>query len=398
MFSESDYDRLLLPITSSQTKLEVDIFSILIGKIKGIYRLSPTDLYMLFSYAYDVTELTKILDMIDKFVLNESKEIDLLLGQVAKTAYRSTKYMFDFKGTKYVPFEENGRISDIVRSISERTVGEFKNISKTTAFQVRQNGELMNTPLSRAYQTVVDNAIQNVLTGNIDYNKAIEQAIKEFSDSGLKAVTYNSEKGNFTTRRLDAAVKSNVLEGIRAINQGIQDEIGRQIGADGKEISVHQYPAADHAPIQGHQFTNEEYEKLQSDEDFEDVKGKHFNAIERAIGMWNCRHFTRSIILGLDKPLYTDKQLQDILDRNEEGYTTPSGKHLTMYQCTQVQRDYELKIKRAKEAYLLSKSVNNEELMSMYKYKVDTLNHEYQMFSNSCKIPPKFENTYVEGY
>ena len=76
--------------------------------------------------------------------------------------------------------------------------------------------------------------------------------------------------------------------------------------ADGKEITVHANPAQDHQFVQGHQFTNEEYEKLQGEDDvsFKDVQGRRYEHFDRHIGTLNCRHFTYSIIIGFYDTLH----------------------------------------------------------------------------------------------
>ena len=54
-------------------------------------------------------------------------------------------------------------------------------------------------------------------------------------------------------------------------------------GSDGKEISVHNLSAPDHEPIQGHQFTNEEVDNMQTGKPFSDVDGISFAPIDRPI-------------------------------------------------------------------------------------------------------------------
>ena len=64
-------------------------------------------------------------------------------------------------------------------------------------------------------------------------------------------------------------------------------------------LGKYTYGHYDQGQCQGHQFTNEEWEKLQNSEDFTDVNGQRFTGVERVIGMWNCRHVARSIFVGV---------------------------------------------------------------------------------------------------
>ena len=222
--------------------------------------------------------------------------------------------------------------------------------------------------------------------------------MKELVDSGIRHVEYTSENGKFTTQRLDSAVRRNVLDGVRAINQGVQDLVGEQYGSDGKEITVHDNPAPDHEDIQGHLFTNEEFEKLQSEMDFQDVNGRKYEAIRRAIGTWNCRHFTFSIIVGFSTPVHTQAELDEIIRKNHTGYTMKNGKHLTMYECTQQQRLYERNIRKNKEGVMMAREAGDAELARQYQLKVDKLTLQYRRFSQSCGLPVMDMKKSVPGF
>ena len=165
--------------------------------------------------------------------------------------------------------------------------------------------------------------------------------------------------------------------------------VGKQFGADGKEITVHLNSAPDHEPIQGHQFTNKEYAKLQNDEPFEDVNGNKFGAIRRAIGMWNCRHFTYSIIVGLSKPVYSQEQLDEMIRKNHTGITLPNGKHLTLYECSQYQRRLETKIRECKDGIRMAKELGNAKLKQKYDNKLSEYLKKYQAFSKRSGLRMK---------
>ncbi len=74
---------------------------------------------------------------------------------------------------------------------------------------------------------------------------------QELNESGIRRVEYESEKGRHHSQRLDTAVRRNLMDGVRQVSMNVQDEIGKEFGANGVELTVHAYPAPDHAPIQG---------------------------------------------------------------------------------------------------------------------------------------------------
>lgn len=96
--------------------------------------------------------------------------------------------------------------------------------------------------------------------------------------------------------------------------------------------------------------------------------------------------------------MYSYKALQEFKQKNKAGYTLPNGRHLTMYQCTQAQRDYELRIKQAKEKYLAFEDTDDKEMMKKYKAQVTQLIKEYNQFSRDCGLASKADRYYVKGY
>ena len=238
-------------------------------------------------------------------------------------------------------------------------------------------------PIDDTYRSVVDEAIQASASGVVDYRTAMRRTLKQLADSGIRRLSWDSGY----TQRLDTAVRRNILEGIRAIQQATEDMIGEELGADGKELSVHINCALDHEPFQGHQFTNEEWEKLQDSEDFQDVEGTKFSGVDRVIGMWNCRHIARSIFVGVTPPLHTKEQLQQFIDNNHKGFVLPNGKHITMYECTQMQRQMETRIRYAKDEQIVFQQAGNISAAKIAQQKVKRYIAQYKQFSKDCGLP-----------
>ena len=92
------------------------------------------------------------------------------------------------------------------------------------------------------YRDAVDVAITSVQAGVTDYNSAIRRTMKTAAQDGLRVKYPNSG----LTRRLDSAVRQNVLDGVRAVNNDVLRQLGNEYGADGVEISAHALCATDH--------------------------------------------------------------------------------------------------------------------------------------------------------
>lgn len=398
MLYENKIDKLIQPFINRQEAINIYVIKKIAERIQLIGGLMPSDvqkLEVLYQMGADVREINA---EIAKRTRRTETEIKKFIKEIAEEIYTDAKPYYDYRRKPFIPINENKRLQQTIKAVAKDTASSFKNLSKAQAFMLRNplnRKEFIPTSISETYQRTVDFAIQATQQGTIDYNTAIRKTMEELTESGLRVVEYETESGRFHSQRLDTAVKRNVLSGIRMVNAKVQEVIGEEVGADGIEISVHMFPAPDHAPIQGHQFTNEEYNRMQSSEPFVDTEKQHFDAIERHITELNCRHYPFAIIIGVMPPNYTKEELQEILKNNETGVTFDNGKKLTMYQCTQKQRDFELKIRKAKEKQLVAKTLKDDVLINKYDAKIADLIKQYRVFSKKCGLPLYWENTNI---
>ena len=86
------------------------------------------------------------------------------------------------------------------------------------------------------------------------------------------------------------------------------------------------------------------------------------------------------------------------MDRNEKGYTTSKGKKMTMYECTQKQRELETKIRWAKDGQMSAEKAGDVELAEKYQSKVNRYEADYRAFSNACGLRVRNDKSYVTGY
>ena len=401
MLSERDIEKLIQPILDRQGKINTYVINVIAQRIKEIGKLLPSDVYKLERILKSGADVREINKEIAKLTNLNERDIKQLIKSVAKDSYLDTKPYFDYRHKSFIPFEKNEELQRVVRAMANQTAATYVNLSQARAFMIRdlKNPQrLIPTPLSKAYYSIIDEAIQASQSGVIDYGTAMRRTLQQLSDSGIQTISYHPESGRIYNQTLEAATKRNLLDGIRQINQGVQDEVGKQYGADGKEITVHEHSAPDHEPVQGHQFTNEEYENLQNGEDFEDINGRKFDAIDRAIGEYNCRHFTYSIIIGVNKPNFTQEELDANIARNHEGYTDSKGKHRTLYECSQKQREIERKIRQAKQGVVTGKASGNMQLLNQSRADLNKWGKEYTAFSSACGLPKKPLNVKVQGF
>lgn len=401
MLSENAIENLVQPIVERQQRINEYVIKTICDRIKEIGSLNSSDIHKLqqiFKMGADVQKINAEIARQTGLQVNDIKRI---IRTVAIDNYVDARPFYDYRMKSYIPFSENIILQRRVQAMANKTANDYINLSKSQGFMIRdlRNPQrLIPTTISQTYQSIIDEAVQASQSGVIDYNTAIRRSVKQLADSGLRYITYNTPSGRIYTQRMDSAVRRNILDGIRDINQEMQRLVGEEFGADGVEISVHENPAADHAEMQGHIYSNVEFQKMQSGQTFKDIQDRKYHSFERAVGTLNCRHFAISVIIETAKQTYSDKELKQILDRNEKGYTLPNGKHLTMYECTQYQRSMETKIRAAKDGQIAARASGDDFLAKQYQAKVNKWQKEYRAFSNACGLTVKRDRTSVSGY
>lgn len=399
MLSDTAIDNLVQQIVNRQEGINIYVLTKIAHRLRMIGDLSPNNIKQMQVLVEMGTDIRQMNDYLAEMSDMQVHDIKSIIKTVALDNYLDAKPLYDYRHRSFVPFEQNTKLQQITNAVAEQTANTYKNLSNSSAtgFWVKDKynpQQLVFKSIDNSYRDAVDKAIQAVQSGAVDKEGAIRSVVKQLLDSGIRRIYWDSGY----SQRLDTAVRRNIQDGVKQINQRIQDEIGKQIGADGKELSVHVNSAPDHEPFQGHQFTDAEYEKLQSSEDFKDVKGQKFTGVKRIIGEWNCRHFALSIIVGQSKPRYSEQQLQNLIRKNHIGYTNAEGKHFTLYECTQVQRKLETKIRYAKEEQMLMKELKNNTFRNLARRKVEYLTAEYKRFSKQSNMPMRLNRTTVPGY
>ena len=173
--------------------------------------------------------------------------------------------------------------------------------------------------------------------------------------------------------------------------------MGEELGYDAYEPSAHARSAPDHEPIQGRVFLKEEFEKLQSEQDFEDVDGNHYEAIRRPIGEWNCMHIAMSFSTKYSVRKYTDAQLQKWAADNEKGCEI-DGKHYTTYEAAQLMRKIETQVRREKDTANAARIAGDDTLRKECQVRINALARKYQDVVSASGLKSRKDRMTVEGF
>lgn len=397
--TDREIENLIAPFVERQQDIESIIINTIAKRVKEVGTLSKKDVYQLqqlYKIGSSAKELNK---MLAESLSIQERNVKSMIKNVAVNTYIDAKPFYDYRHKVQIPLEHNTKLQRSIKAVASQTADTFKNLSnsRATGFMIRDpknTSRLKFQTLQEAYQSVIDEAVQSVQSGVMDFDTAMRRTLSQLVDSGFRRAYWDSGY----SRRLDSVVRMNILGGIRQINDKVQLQIAEEIKADGIELSAHSFSAPDHEPIQGHIFTLDEFNKMQSEMDFEDVQHNKFPSMQRPIGEWNCKHFITAIVIAKHKPTWSLEELEELKQANHNGYTLKNGKTLTMYECEQMQRKYETEIRYAKEGYMMAKEAGNEQLMESYKTKLERLNREYTQFSKDCGLKKQKNRASVSGF
>lgn len=380
MLSEEAREALAEVLVDRIEELNAVILTEVGETINKVGKLTPSSAYKLIQdlkYGDSYTNIVRKLKQVTN--LNE-KEIYKIFEEVAKQDQHFAKQFYEYRNIDFIPYAENKELQQQVKAIAKITADTFDNMIKTSAFMTIENGKKVYTPLSKIYQKTLDKAVLSLSQGKDSYQTAMRKTMKELADSGIRTVDYATGY----SKRLDSAVRQNMLDGMRQLSNEVQRQFGEEFDADGIEISVHDHPAPDHEDIQGHQYSIEEYEELN-------------NSLERPISTLNCYHYTFSIVLGVSQPLYTQEQLDKINADNKAGFEF-EGKHYTMYEGTQLQRQIETKIRQLKDRQIGARAMEDMEEVGKYQRKITQLTQKYNDLCKISGLQPKKTRMQVSGY
>ena len=399
MLNDQVLDKVIERVTNRVEQANAYVLKEIGKKIKEIGTLTPANALQLQNILKYGGDYDKIVQKLAEITRLNVQDIQKIFESVAKSDYKFANKFYKYRNKKFIPYEYNYALQNEVQAIANATANTYLNISRTLAFAQKTPSGIIYTDLAKTYQETIDKAITNISQGKTVFQDEMYRTIKELSSSGLKTIDYTSNRHY----RLDSAVRMNLKDGLLNLHNGMQEIIAKDIDADGVEISVHEYPAIDHEKVQGRQFSNEEFEKLQNGEEATDYKKKKYTLDHdgkngyRPISTMNCYHYIFSIVLGVSEPEYSDKDLKEIMQRNKDGFEL-NGEHYTMYEGTQLQRNLELEIRKAKDTQIMAKASDNKELILESQNKITLLTDNYRKLCKVSGLKPKMERMRVSQY
>ena len=394
MITDEQFDKIIFKYTSRQDEFNMSVINAIADRITNIADFD--NLNTLDREKVIQADVSYINDGYARYVKEQKKRLKDDLWWIAVVVYLESLKFYETK----LELKMNQALMNTITKIQAEAEKSLNALMKNPVFVIRD----LKTPavikpysLEKTYHSVINEALSYSNVSKDLRDIALKRTETQLFDSGIRFMIDNSSNSAKDAVNANNAIRFNVLDSAKKLINKMQDVMGKQFGANAVELSAHIYPAPDHAPSQGHQYSLEEVDKMQSGQDFKDLQGNSYVGFERNIGQWNCRHYFMKIKKGAE-PTYSQEQLDKILADNERGYTDDKGKHYTLYECTQIQRRYEREIRKAKEKYLYGNALNDKLMMAKARNRVGALTRQYKQFSQKCDIPAKLERIRVKYY
>lgn len=284
--------------------------------------------------------------------------------------------LLDYVEDASARFEDDAYLQQLTDGYAEvmktRTAEQLKDLWATAP-----DGKTV--PLQKAYEKAMDFAFRQTATGALDLNTAIRRAVGPLAARGLRTL----EQKNGRSVGIEYACRRYLMDQMGQLDNAIQQQNHDRLGCDGWEISAHAACAPDHEPIQGRQYTDDEFESLNA-------------SLQRPIGRLNCRHVADPVLIGVDTPVYSEAELAQMAADNEKGVTY-NGKHYTLYAAGQEQATIENAIRRMRRQVLVDEESGSADLQE-HQIRLRVLQSEYSRFCRATGRRTRTERLYTAGF
>lgn len=379
MLSDADLTLLLGRVQNrldSVNRLYIRKIASQIARIGELSQSNINRLTIMAEMMQDVNEITLALQQATGL---NTVDIQNVYTKAIAAVYTDPRFTAAFKAGATIPPITRERVRTMVQNISTQTAQTMQNLSNTTV-------------IAEPYRDAIDRAILATASGLGSYSEATRAVVREIGYGGMQ-VQYPSGYH----RRLDTAVRQNVIDGTKQISQNGAIAVGEALGYDAYELSAHAHSAPDHEPVQGHVLLKSEFDMMQAGLPFMDVDDNKFAGFDRPIGEWNCKHFAFPFSTQYSKRQYTPEQLQKFITDNQKGIDL-DGKHYTLYGADQLMRQTETKVRRLKDEAVAAQIVGDDTLRWQCQLQINSLMAKYGQIAALSGLTPHRNRTVVEGF
>lgn len=220
------------PLVKAILAMEDDLLREICSRFKltgELNEVTINDIRTLKAYGLDM-------DTIEQRIANHTKtsteEVQGALDRVVKLNREYYGELSDKAGIT-MPLEiVTAREIELIR---KQMLDEYRNITRSLGFAVQTNGEIVFRPIAKAYQAVLDKAEMKVYSGGFTVQQALEDAVRELADSGIRTVDYASG----WTNHADVAARRALITGLNQVTQKFSERAMEVLETDLVEVTAH---------------------------------------------------------------------------------------------------------------------------------------------------------------
>lgn len=377
------------------SQLHTDILKDVIKRI--MIRLDRGDDYVLT--ATDKWQLETLMEAgyLREDIVNDIAKKTGLQKKAIRKAFedagvRSLRYddaVYQAAGLSTTPLMQSPMLIRVLQTMYERTMGEWENITRTTADEAQ-----------RLFIQVCDRAYTRVQSGSVARSQAVREAIEEVAKDGV-TVTYPTGHTDTIEVATARAVRTGIAQGAAQITLARMQEMG----VDLVLTSSHLGARPTHEPWQGKVFhvdfsiltgrlrNSTAQTPVGATHEYPDlVEATRYGYVDGLCGA-NCRHSMMPYIEGITKNPF-------------EQFDTEENKK--RYELEQKQREMERKIRKVKrEVQGLQTAIDNadeltkpglEDTHKKRSQRLTALNKEYKQFCEDNDLKTRQERLAIAGW
>lgn len=380
--TQGDLEKIALPIQKNLSSLETRIMSDVIRRIKANGEITSAADWQI-NRLYEMGVSKKAVKKIIAEELELSKaEVKKLYRDALYNEYIRNESLYKEKGAKWIPFDKNAGLQELISAVEGQINRELKNITQSLGFAIRgPDGKIMQSPILDFYQGALDDAMNDIASGAFDYNTVLNRTIQTMTNSGLRTIDYGSGWSN----RVEVAGRRAVMTGFNQLQAKINEQVAKELKTDYFEVTWHGGARPEHQVWQGRVYSRRQLETV--------------CGLGQVTGLCgaNCYHSYNAFIPGVSARTYTDAQL-DQMNAEENQKKTYNGKEYTTYEALQHQRKMEtLMRKQRQDIQLLKEGGADEDSVLAAKSRYRSSMAQYADFSDKMKLPQQKDRIYMDG-
>lgn len=220
------------PLVKAILAMEDDLLREICSRFKltgELNEVTINDIRTLKAYGLDM-------DTIERRIANHTKtSTEEVQGALDRAVKLNREYYGELSDKAGITMPLEIVTAREIELIRKQMLDEYRNITRSLGFAVQTNGEIVFLPIAKAYQAVLDKAEMKVYSGGFTVQQALEDAVRELADSGIRTVDYASGWMNHA----DVAARRALITGLNQVTQKFSERAMEVLETDLVEVTAH---------------------------------------------------------------------------------------------------------------------------------------------------------------